>query len=480
LDGLADAPQDSSVEGNEGFRVARISYARVQTTRDGGDLVEFAATARVFMRRNVAGHVGRFHDANDVTVPAAAGCVIASPSYPMADPGLTDQNYVFHWIRDAAITAMELAAAPTPDSSGVDRTLCEYVAFSQVCQDNAVAADRFFLARFRIDGTALTTGWDESAQAYTGYWSEQKDGPALQSMSFVAAWPYLDTAARATATDVAQRNLDETVKAWADDNGKLGPWEDVTGPAFFARAAQVRFLEEVSTSNVLGLTQPPGLGQALTGLHTALSTHWRPDDGWYVSIPGGVPTVPDFDPNADIVMACVYGSISPTEPELLSTAAKLRGAFDVGGRHAYPIDGEDHELRDIGPMIGRYPGDTYDGDFTHQPNEGHPWGICTANFAQLYYLVATAFDAGTGPEWNDLTAGFFAQVGVDEATVNAGGQAVVDVLVAAADEMLRAIMFHSAGGHLSEQFDKASGYEKSVEDLTWSYAAFTSAVRARP
>jgi hypothetical protein len=32
---------------------------------------------------------------------------------------------------------------------------------------------------------------------------------------------------------------------------------------------------------------------------------------------------------------------------------------------------------------------------------------------------------------------------------------------------------------LSEQFDATTGFEKSVRNLTWSYAAFLSAVRAR-
>jgi glucoamylase len=45
--------------------------------------------------------------------------------------------------------------------------------------------------------------------------------------------------------------------------------------------------------------------------------------------------------------------------------------------------------------------------------------------------------------------------------------------------MLRAVVYHSDHLELSEQFDGVSGYEKSVHDLTWSYAAFLSAVRAR-
>jgi len=45
--------------------------------------------------------------------------------------------------------------------------------------------------------------------------------------------------------------------------------------------------------------------------------------------------------------------------------------------------------------------------------------------------------------------------------------------------MLSAIIFHSDHLELSEQFDGTTGYEKSVSDLTWSYAAFLSAVRAK-
>ena len=45
--------------------------------------------------------------------------------------------------------------------------------------------------------------------------------------------------------------------------------------------------------------------------------------------------------------------------------------------------------------------------------------------------------------------------------------------------MLRAVIYHSDNLELSEQFDGVSGYEKSVRNLTWSYAAFLSAVRAK-
>lgn len=45
--------------------------------------------------------------------------------------------------------------------------------------------------------------------------------------------------------------------------------------------------------------------------------------------------------------------------------------------------------------------------------------------------------------------------------------------------MLNAILYHSDNLELSEQYDRYSGFEKSVRNLTWSYATFLSAVRAK-
>ena len=44
--------------------------------------------------------------------------------------------------------------------------------------------------------------------------------------------------------------------------------------------------------------------------------------------------------------------------------------------------------------------------------------------------------------------------------------------------MLQAVIFHSDNLELSEQFDATTGYEKSVSNLSWSYASYLSAVRA--
>jgi len=182
-----------------------------------------------------------------------------------------------------------------------------------------------------------------------------------------------------------------------------------------------------------------------------------------------------IDPNIDVVMAAIYGAIAVTDTKLLATAALLRSQWaDPASKYFYPINGADQQ-RGLGPMLGRYPGDVYDGD-TDALVGDHPWAVSTANFAELYYrLAGYVTTAGTVP-LDSLSAGFFGQIGVDASTAPAAAAAA---LQGAGDQMLQAVVFHSDHLELSEQFDATSGYEKSVSNLSWSYASFLSAIRAR-
>jgi glucoamylase len=106
----------------------------------------------------------------------------------------------------------------------------------------------------------------------------------------------------------------------------------------------------------------------------------------------------------------------------------------------------------------------------------HPWAVSTCNFAELYYRLATQIAAANNVPMDALSAPFFAQIGVTAATSPGDAAAA---LTNAGDSMLQAVIFHSDHLELSEQFDGDTGYEKSVKNLTWSYAAFLSSVRAR-
>ena len=126
-------------------------------------------------------------------------------------------------------------------------------------------------------------------------------------------------------------------------------------------------------------------------------------------------------------------------------------------------------------MVGRYLGDEYDG-LSLTSNTGHPWVVCTCSFARLYYELAGAINKGAPVPNDPLATTFFSQIGV---TASAPTPQVVAALRDAGDSMLNAVIYHSNKLELSEQFDQASGYEKSVSNLTWSYAAFLLAVAAR-
>ena len=103
-------------------------------------------------------------------------------------------------------------------------------------------------------------------------------------------------------------------------------------------------------------------------------------------------------------------------------------------------------------------------------------GAVHRQLRRLYYRLATEIAQSQALPFDDLSAPFFAQIGICASSSPTDAVAALDL---AADAMLRAVIYHSDNLELSEQFDGNSGYEKSVRNLTWSYAAFLSAVRAK-
>jgi glucoamylase len=444
---------------------AKLAANGVQLAADQLDFQTIAQHMFNLMLRNVSSDGFRFTDPVDPHQFSQPGCVIAAPSYPANAPGV-DQDYVFNWTRDAAVTAMEIAAAQLPERpAGSVQPLIDYVTFAKTCQDNATPT--LAHACYTIEGQSRP-------------WTEQNDGPALQTLAILAAWEQLDTATRALASEVIDTNLSFLLGAYREQTINL--WEEHAGYSFFARAAQLKCLRAISV-NTVGIAVPPGTGDAIAWLESALPGHW--DGTRYLSLiseaPGGGspsdPAGPGYDPNIDIVMASVYGDIPVTDTKLLATAALLRQQWaGSASQSVYPINVTDRDNLGIGPLMGRYPGDTYDGDMADHVIGGHPWALCTANFAELYYRLAAEITQAQQVPYDDLSSGFFWQVGINADTVSSDAAVALE---AAGDAMLQAVIYHSDNLELSEQFDGTSGYEKSVRNLTWSYAAFLSAARAK-
>lgn len=423
------------------------------------DLISLSRYFLLLLMRNITSDGYVIEDPVSPGVFSRPGCVLAAPSYPGNTPGV-DQDYVFNWVRDGAITAIEIAyAALPPLPGGGVPTLVDYVNFAALCQKNVQTSGKVTLghACFTIAGDIRP-------------WSEQNDGPAIQSLAILTAFDQLDGQTQVLARQVIGTNLTYLLSVYGDVTTNL--WEEYIGHSFFARAVQLRFFQALA-ANTIGIAVPAGVSQAISNLQNDLAQHWN--GRLYVSILNAA-TQPGYDANIDIVSSVCYGAIDPTDTKLLATAAILRQQWAAPASPTfYPINGADNR-KGLGPLFGRYPGDHYDGDVAHPVPGGHPWALCTANFAEFQYRLANAVDASGSIPLDDLSKPFFDGLGI-------GPTSTVDTAVAAlrasSDAMLRAVVYHSNHYELSEQFDGTTGYEKSVSNLTWSYAAFLSAVRAR-
>ncbi|HEY1818531.1 MAG TPA: glycoside hydrolase family 15 protein [Trebonia sp.] len=431
-----------------------LSYGSARPAVAQVNLATVASYMFWLMYRNVASEGLVFDDPVNAGVISSPGAVLASPSWENSATHVT-QDYVYHWTRDAAVVALELAWAYAHGTLPDDQPLIDYVTFSQTCQQSAGDFDR---ASFYINGTQRP-------------WTDQTDGPALQTLALLAMYRQLDSPTQGIAARLIDANLAFLEGAYQGQTYNL--WEEEYGYSFFARSAQLRCFRAVA-ANTIGITVPSWLPAALTWLTTALDSHWN--GSLYQSV---LPVPTDYrapyDPNIDIVQSAVYGAESVTDPRLLATAAQLRAQWaDQGSKYFYPINGTDAALG-LGPLLGRYPGDVYDGD-TDALVGDHPWALTTANFAELYYRLATNITSSRTVPADSLSAAFLSQVGVTSSTsaLDAAGS-----LRAAGDSMLQAVVYHSDHFELSEQFDAVTGFEKSVSNLSWSYAAFLSAVRAR-
>jgi glucoamylase len=186
------------------------------------------------------------------TLVSKPGCIIAAPSYPANAPGIS-QDYVYNWVRDAAITALEIAAATSPQSGTPVQALIDYVTFAQICQGNAVPTKGH--ACFTVVGEVRP-------------WSEQNDGPAIQSIAIFAAYDKLDAATQAAARTLLTENVAFLLQVYEDASTNL--WEEHSGFSFFARSVQLRCLQEL-TGNTQGIPVPAGTDQAVKWLQAALA-----------------------------------------------------------------------------------------------------------------------------------------------------------------------------------------------------------------
>src|SRR5580700_7914364 len=166
-----------------------LQYRLVRRALAQSDLTAIAPYMFWLMFRNIASDDFVFQDPVNTGVLSQPGCVLASPSWADTAADVT-QDYVYCWTRDAALAAIELAASPLPTS----QPLTDYVHFAQASQNSASGIGHFSRASFLINGTPRN-------------WTDQTDGPALQTLALLQLYAQLDAATQATASTAIAANL---------------------------------------------------------------------------------------------------------------------------------------------------------------------------------------------------------------------------------------------------------------------------------
>lgn len=423
------------------------------------------------------------------TMQALSGAVIASPSHHLQT---FSQDYVFHWIRDSALTMREVtalyAAASVSERMRLRPYLINYLQFERKLQKLSSPYSNSVLGepKFNLDGSL-----------YVGPWGRpQNDGPALRAATILdMAQLFLEEGnesyVRDTLLPMITDDLDFICERWGDANFDI--WEEVYDQDhFFNKMVQRKALLQaaVMLRRLGDIQRADNYFSVATQLAASLERHWNPARGYFSetvnqqSYKGG-------GLNSAIILAVLYGNtgnsadaFAVNNDRVMSSVYFIRNSF--AGLYKINLD-RPHQP----PFLGRYPSDIYDGD---QFIYGNPWFLTTNALAEYYYTLAAVYLEQNSINITNNNQLFFRQIDkklfdrieVVSLSSNPGlFYTMIAAMVKEGDQLLEAVKAYSACYtpysclHLSEQLDRSSGKQTSASDLTWSYATLLSALQAR-
>lgn len=327
--------------------------------------------------------------------------------------------------------------------------------------------------KFCPDGSAFQDDWGRP----------QYDGPALRAlfaMEFaieylkrggkieaVLQWIY-----RAELPAITLTKSDLELIAVAHQYPSFDLWEEVLGIHFYTLRVQSE-----------ALTQGARFASML---NDTLASEWylrqarevqAKLETWFWNGEVYVPTVQrvrGVEKPSHLDVAILLAALHTFSPDqflqdpFLATVARFAGGFAK-----FPINHHMRGNNTCGPAMGRYPEDTYMG--------GHPWYLATLAMSEVYYRVSAALlQMSHGTRTLHVTttsAPFYAPLAPGPHAVTSH---MVRTFLDRGDQYLARVRAHTPpSGHLSEQFHGETGCPWSAENLTWSYAAFLTATRAR-
>ena len=381
------------------------------------------------------------------SVQAHLGSVVASPVLAAYDP---EPDYFFHWYRDSAVVMDALRILFERGTLGDEalQLFEQFVGFSLALDEldgrPLVAQPQWrervqpaYLQYLRNDAD-LSLAHGERIRAETrlnadgsldiSQWPRpQHDGIATRALTLMR-WlelPLLDAELRARATGLLQTDLHYLRRHWQEPCYDI--WEEDLGQHYYTLVAVAAAL---------------GDDPAVASIARLLDGFWDAARGYYRSrvLSSGADSAKQLD--IAVILAAVHTDLpgmrhSPGDPRIHATLTHLEELFAA----QYPINAQ----RPVGsgPAMGRYAGDVY--------YSGGAYYFSTLGAAELCYRAACRMAPEAAQTWLQRGDAFL--------------------------ETVRA--FTPPTGDLSEQFDQKTGAQSSARHLTWSYAAFISAVAAR-
>lgn len=388
-----------------------------------------------------------------IGIPCLPGAIIASPSIP-EDPG-TDQNYVYDWTRDSAIVMAEIVHLYKTTRNACFRDIVHnYISFTESVQNHGNVALGY--ARWNLDASPSEN------------WSVQNDGPALRAIVLLEALDALDSSMQQRALQCIAKDVDYTLRVYDQDTKNI--WEEECGSHFFAKIVMRKLLIAAAASQHLPQIMAAAIAAPKKHLEDHLDRHWVASEAYYKS-QLDAPTAKGNDVNAAVILGLLYGGTDDdsdydiASAKGMRTLSKILRVFDP----YFPINAEDAKFG-LGPNLGRYPLDFYDGDISDpEADFGHPWFICTNAAACAFYRIAAraAKDPAAARE-------------ADAAFAHLAGPSGKADCAALGDRMVLTTKRHWDCGRMTEQYSRWTGMMNSVIDLSWSYATYLMCRRLRP
>ena len=178
-------------------------------------------------------------------------------------------------------------------------------------------------------------------------------------------------------------------------------------------------------------------------------------------------SISTFDPT----VGCDSTTFQPCSDRALSNHKVYTDAF----RSIYSINSGIPEGTAV--AVGRYPEDSY--------YNGNPWYLNTLAAAELLYDALYVWNQQGSITVTSTSLSFFKDFlpSVTAGTYNSGSSTyttLYDAIQTYADGYVNVVVTYAqSNGSLSEQFSRSTGAPLSAYDLTWSYAAFLTAIARR-